>query len=59
MFRSIYEPSDIDKFLEHLQLRIVAHDKEIERLCNHHYQGFIESVRNLLQVRPLVEKLKV
>ena len=57
-FRTIFE-GDPDQFQERLDARIKAHDKEIERMCNYHYQGFIESVRGLLQVRGDVEKLKV
>ena len=45
--------------MEKLDARIKSHDKEIERMCNYHYQGFIESIRGLLQVRTDVETLKV
>jgi len=58
-FRSVYEGAEPDKFLDRLDARIKAHNKEIERMCNHHYQGFIESVHSLLQVRGDVDKLKV
>lgn len=58
-FRSVYEGREPEKFLDHLDARIKSHNKEIERMCNHHYQGFIESVHSLLQVRSDVEKLKV
>lgn len=37
--------------MERLEQRIGEHDLEIEKMCNHHYQGFISSVRDLLQVR--------
>ena len=57
--RSVYEGPEPEKFLDHLDARIMSHNKEIERMCNHHYQGFIESVHSLLQVRSDVEKLKV
>jgi len=57
--RSVYEGPEPEKFLDHLDARIKSHNKEIERMCNHHYQGFIESVHSLLQVRSDVEKLKV
>ncbi len=56
--RTIFE-GDPQKFQDRLDARIKAHDKEIERMCNYHYQGFIESVRGLLQVRGDVENLKV
>jgi hypothetical protein len=57
--RSVYDGPAPEKFLDRLDARIKAHNKEIERMCNHHYQGFIESVHSLLQVRGDVEKLKV
>ena len=56
--RSVYEGEEPDKFLQRLDMRIKNHDREIERMCNYHYQGFIESIRGLLQVRNDVEKLK-
>ena len=42
-----------------LEERIRVHDKDIERMCNYHYQGFIESVNELLKVRGEARKLKV
>ena len=50
-FRAIYESESQESFLERLESRISEHDAEIEKMCNHHYQGFISSVRDLLQVR--------
>ena len=45
--------------MDRLDVRIKGHDKEIERMCNYHYQGFIESIQSLLQVRGQVESIKV
>lgn len=45
--------------MEKLEDRIKVHDKDIERMCNYHYQGFIESVNELLKVRGEARKLKV
>lgn len=45
--------------MEKLDERIKAHDKDIERMCNHHYQGFIDSIRELLQVRSQAQQLNV
>ncbi len=50
-FRAIYESEQQEAFLERLEERISEHDAEIEKMCNHHYQGFISSVRDLLHVR--------
>ncbi|CAB3229750.1 unnamed protein product [Arctia plantaginis] len=56
-FRSIYEGEGHEAFVQQLDERIKQHDKEIEKLCNFHYQGFIDSIRELLQVRSHAEEL--
>ncbi|CAG2064981.1 unnamed protein product, partial [Timema podura] len=43
--------------MERLDSRIKSHDKDIERMCNYHYQGFIDSIRELLQVRSQAKSL--
>ncbi|XP_060593248.1 exocyst complex component 6B-like isoform X2 [Ruditapes philippinarum] len=48
--RAVYDDDDLDKFVHLLDSTIKSHDREIERMCNYHYQGFIDSVRELLQV---------
>ncbi len=50
-FRAIYESGCQETFLALLERQIGERDAEIEKMCNHHYQGFISSVRDLLQVR--------
>ncbi|KAL0119432.1 hypothetical protein PUN28_007730 [Cardiocondyla obscurior] len=57
VFRAIYDGHEHQKFMEKLEDRIKAHDKDIERMCNHHYQGFIDSIRELLQVRSQAQQL--
>ncbi|TRY62615.1 hypothetical protein TCAL_00413 [Tigriopus californicus] len=57
-FRAIYESDASQAFLERLEQRTHEHDAEIEKMCNHHYQGFISSVRDLLGVRSDAETLK-
>lgn len=57
-FRAIYESDYSQAFLERLEQRTHEHDAEIEKMCNHHYQGFISSVRDLLGVRSDAETLK-
>ncbi|XP_020296061.1 exocyst complex component 6B isoform X1 [Pseudomyrmex gracilis] len=57
VFRAIYDGQEHHKFMEKLDDRIKAHDKDIERMCNHHYQGFIDSIRELLQVRSQAQQL--
>lgn len=59
MCRAIYDGDEHQKFMECLDTRIKSHDKDIERMCNFHYQGFIDSIRELLQVRTQAQKLNV
>jgi len=57
-FRGVYESGQHELFLERLEERIKKHDKDIEKMCSHHYQGFIDSVRDLLRVRSEATQLK-
>lgn len=59
IIRTLYEDEGQEAFHESLALRIKAHEKDIERMCNKNYQGFIESVSELLKVRSDAAKLKV
>src|SRR5437868_5759352 len=43
--------------MEKLDARIKNHDKDIERMCNCHYQGFVDCIHELLQVRPQAKHL--
>lgn len=56
-FRSILEGTAYDTLSEQLETRIRSHDKDIERICNLYYQGFIDSIRELLQVRSQAKNL--
>ncbi|XP_067928317.1 exocyst complex component 6B-like [Watersipora subatra] len=49
--RTIYQDGEHEAFLKKLEARILLQDKEIEKMCHRHYQGFIDAVRELLQVR--------
>ncbi|KAL0621527.1 Exocyst complex component 6B, partial [Plecturocebus cupreus] len=44
--------------MEKLDTRIRNHDREIEKMCNFHYQGFVDSITELLKVRGEAQKLK-
>lgn len=44
--------------MEKLDQRIKNHDKDIERMCNCHYQGFVDCIHELLKVRPQATSLK-
>ncbi|XP_076419061.1 exocyst complex component 6 isoform X5 [Peromyscus maniculatus bairdii] len=59
--RSVYDdqPNAHKKFMEKLEACIRNHDKEIEKMCNFHHQGFVDAITELLKVRADAEKLKV
>lgn len=42
-----------------MEQRIKSHDRDIERICNTYYQGFIEAIQELLQVRTQMKQLTV
>ncbi|KAK1333619.1 hypothetical protein QTO34_006004 [Cnephaeus nilssonii] len=60
-YRSVYDdqPNAHKKFMEKLDTCIRNHDKEIEKMCNFHHQGFVDAITELLKVRTDAEKLKV
>ncbi|XP_061611701.1 exocyst complex component 6 isoform X4 [Phyllopteryx taeniolatus] len=57
--RSIYDdqPNAHMRFMEKLDARIRNHDREIEKMCNFHHQGFVDAITELLKVRTDAEKL--
>uniref|UniRef100_A0A8C6XDU4 Exocyst complex component n=1 Tax=Naja naja TaxID=35670 RepID=A0A8C6XDU4_NAJNA len=57
--RSVYDGSEHGRFMEKLDARIRNHDREIEKMCNFHYQGFVDSITEFLKVRAEAQKLKV
>ncbi|KAJ4940289.1 hypothetical protein JOQ06_026598, partial [Pogonophryne albipinna] len=59
MFLSIYDdqPNAHKRFMEKLDARIRNHDREIEKMCNFHHQGFVDAITELLKVRADAEKL--
>lgn len=59
MHRTLYDGEEQEDFLQSLTNRIKNHDKDIERMCNKNYQGFIESVSELHKVKSDTIKLKV
>nr|XP_033809425.1 exocyst complex component 6B isoform X7 [Geotrypetes seraphini] len=56
--RSVYDGEAHSRFMEKLDVRIKNHDREIEKMCNFHYQGFVDSITELLKVRGEAQKLK-
>ena len=59
LHRSVYENNSEADFLKKLRDHSIGHEKEIERMCNFHYQGFVESVNELIRVRSDANRLKV
>lgn len=59
--RSVYDdqPNAHQRFMEKLDACIRNHDREIEKMCNFHHQGFVDAITELLKVRADAEKLKV
>uniref|UniRef100_A0A8D3CEZ7 Exocyst complex component n=1 Tax=Scophthalmus maximus TaxID=52904 RepID=A0A8D3CEZ7_SCOMX len=57
--RSVYDGQEHGLFMDKLDVRIRNHDREIEKMCNHHFQGFVDSITELLKVRGEAQKLKV
>lgn len=55
----MYKSEGHEVFMKKLEESIKQHDKEIEKMCNFHYQGFIESINELLNVKGDTYKLKV
>uniref|UniRef100_A0A8D0G8F3 Exocyst complex component n=1 Tax=Sphenodon punctatus TaxID=8508 RepID=A0A8D0G8F3_SPHPU len=55
---SVYDGEEHSRFMEKLEARIRNHDREIEKMCNFHYQGFVDSITELLKVRGEAQKLK-
>uniref|UniRef100_A0A8C2KAE4 Exocyst complex component n=1 Tax=Cyprinus carpio TaxID=7962 RepID=A0A8C2KAE4_CYPCA len=56
---SVYDdqPNAHKRFMEKLDARIRNHDREIEKMCNFHHQGFVDAITELLKVRADAEKL--
>ena len=59
LVRTLYEEQEQESFHESLEARIKGHERDIEKMCNKNYQGFIESVSELLKVKSDAMKLKV
>ncbi|XP_053111070.1 exocyst complex component 6B isoform X2 [Hemicordylus capensis] len=56
--RSVYDGAEHGRFMEKLDARIRNHDREIEKMCNFHYQGFVDAITEFLKVRAEAQKLK-
>lgn len=48
----------LTKFMRHLDSEIEIRDEDIEKFCNHYYQGFVESLKELLKIQEEASDLK-
>ncbi|VDN08177.1 unnamed protein product [Thelazia callipaeda] len=55
---AIYDCGDVHKFACALEHRIHHYDKSIQRICSYHYQGYIDSMKQLLQLKRLSLEIK-
>ena len=57
--RAIYDGGNVDRFVSALQQKIRHYDRDIERLCSFHFNGFIEAVQEVLTLREQCRSLRV
>lgn len=58
-FRAIYDTGDVHKFVRALERRITHYDKNILKVCTYHYQGFLDSVKQLINLTDKCSEIKV
>jgi hypothetical protein len=56
---AIFDTDECDAFADKLESRIHSHDRDIEKLCSAHHQGFIESIKDLLELKGLANRIHV
>jgi len=56
-FRAIFDTDECEHFAQKLETRIHVHDRDIEKLCSAHHHGFIESIKDLLELKGLANKI--
>lgn len=57
--RAIYDSGDVHKFTRALEKRITHYDKSILRVCTHHYQGFLDSLKQLQELKDKCVEIRV
>ncbi|KAI9142769.1 exocyst complex subunit Sec15-like-domain-containing protein [Paraphysoderma sedebokerense] len=58
VIKSVVKSGKKDAFIDQLSVHITKQESEIERICNFHYQEFVQSVDQLLKVRSETVNLK-
>ena len=59
LLSAIFDTDECDAFADKLETRIRSHDRDIEKLCSAHHQGFIESIKDLLELKGLANRIHV
>ncbi len=59
VLRAIYDCGDVAKFARALDHRIRHYDRDIEKVCSFHYTGFVDAIRQLLQLTARSREIKV
>uniref|UniRef100_A0A915BPH7 Exocyst complex component n=2 Tax=Parascaris univalens TaxID=6257 RepID=A0A915BPH7_PARUN len=58
VLRAIYDCGDVHKFSRALEHRIHHYDRNIQKICSYHYQGHIDSMKQLLQLKSRCLEIK-
>ncbi|WKX95838.1 hypothetical protein Q1695_012353 [Nippostrongylus brasiliensis] len=58
VLRAIYDCGDVRKFSRALEHRIHQYDKNIQKVCSFHYQGFVDSMKELLLLKERCSDIK-
>ncbi|CAD6187134.1 unnamed protein product [Caenorhabditis auriculariae] len=58
VLRAIYDCGDVHKFSRALQQRIHQYDKNIQKVCAFHYQGFVDSMKELMTLKDQCREIK-
>ncbi|PIO54460.1 hypothetical protein TELCIR_24177, partial [Teladorsagia circumcincta] len=55
---AIYDCGDVRKFSRALEHRIHQYDRNIQKVCSFHYQGFVDSMKELLLLKERCSDIK-
>uniref|UniRef100_A0A1I8ATR9 Exocyst complex component n=1 Tax=Steinernema glaseri TaxID=37863 RepID=A0A1I8ATR9_9BILA len=58
VLRAIYDCGDVHKFSRALERRIAQYDKNILKVCTFHFQGYIDAIDQLVQLKERCSEIK-
>ncbi|KAK6732570.1 hypothetical protein RB195_016751 [Necator americanus] len=58
VLRAIYDCGDVRKFSRALEHRIHQYDRNIQKVCAFHYQGFVDSMKELMLLKERCTEIK-